>query len=93
MILFGLVELNDGWMPGELHVHDLVFYLLHERGSVVIQGHLLEIDDLEGAGYFSTVIEAEKHLSKGSLTEFLGAAVGESFCNGFNLKLLHLYRL
>jgi hypothetical protein len=68
MLLFGLVELDDRGMSGELHVHDLVFNFLHQAGGVVIQTHLLQVHDLEGAGYFPTIVKPQKDLSERSLS-------------------------
>ena len=37
--LLGLVELNDGRVPGQLHVHNLILDLLHEAFWVGLRGH------------------------------------------------------
>jgi len=50
--LLGLVKLYDGRVLGQLHVNDLVLYLLHQGFGVGLRLYLLEADDFEGAWDF-----------------------------------------
>ena len=44
-------------MSGELHVHDLVLHFFHQRFSIYLGRHFLQVDYFEGAGDFPVVVE------------------------------------
>lgn len=69
-IRFGLIELDDMLVAGNLHVDYFVLDLFDDGLLIVLRVDLLERDDLAGEGSVGSLVETQKYLPEGSLSQF-----------------------